>query len=371
MPCPSLAIVTSLDWHKSYSILKVSRMSESPFSIRPPESWHFPSAEESAVALGLNKTLEEEAHELGRVLYRRRHKGDESCGVCFETAKGRSMEVTPCGHFFHTKCLVPWKNVKMRDTCPSCRGDMFPHGRFLYGQVGREWEEEIVAEALAQLSVRFAEPLSLPAPPFSFAEPDESHNYPIIYNIETWNGVNTRLLAALCTWVQVMGVRISQVDEVARNAGTVTMVRRPGGMEILVRSIGRHVNIHAVAVAAPQREAGLWDILCPLYPFVSGVPLAAVDMLDRPESSRDALAAQAACLLLACGPGHEDGLNFGDPAEAVTLFPETVALNSAVTFDTDQFLEALNDTLLSNINIEDETEEDGEDGEDYSGEDSP
>lgn len=43
-----------------------------------------------------------------------------SCAICAETiGPSDELNVTPCGHLFHTKCLNTWLNRS--PTCPQCR----------------------------------------------------------------------------------------------------------------------------------------------------------------------------------------------------------------------------------------------------------
>jgi len=323
-----------------------------PFTVNDPSSWAFPGPGQAAADFGLVKSLDIEANKLGRILLTTHHKGDETCGICFETTRNTSAEVTPCGHFFHAKCLVQWKDTKMRDTCPSCRGEMFPHGRQSYNPVMLEWADIHAANFLVRLGVQPADVrpvLSLPEPPFSFAEAYDFYDYPITYHISPDGGVNLRLLSNICSWVQAMGMRISHVDDVAQNVRLGSSARRPGGMEVLVREDpdhGRYVYVHAAAIAYPARHATGRDLLSTVRPTMEGLPLATVDIT------------------------HDDGMGFGDPAEAAGRFPDTVRQNIAVEFDIDALVQAVNDTVMSNMNLN-RGHESEEEEEEYDGMDSP
>jgi hypothetical protein len=358
-----------------------------PFTVNDPNSWTFPDADQAAADFGLVKSLETEANKLGRILLTTRHKGDETCGICFETTRNTNAEVTPCGHFFHAKCLVQWKDTKMRDTCPSCRGEMFPHGRQPSHPMMLEWADIHAANFLVQLGVQPADVrpvLSLPEPPFSFAEAYDVCDYPITYHISPDGGVNLRLLSSICSWVQAMGMRVSRVDDVAQNVRLGGSARRPGGMEVIVRedpARDRYVHVHALAMAYPARNATGRDLLSTVRPTTEGLPLATVDMYGHDVWSVNALIAQTACFILACESSavmrqftHDDGLGFGDPAEAAGRFPDTVRQNIAVEFDIDALVQAVNDTVMSNMNVnrgyESEEVEEDEYEEEYDGMDS-
>ena len=49
-------------------------------------------------------------------------KGNEEslCSICLEDCP--DVKPTICGHFFHAKCMAPWK--KEHDTCPTCRAPL-------------------------------------------------------------------------------------------------------------------------------------------------------------------------------------------------------------------------------------------------------
>ena len=41
------------------------------------------------------------------------------CSICMDTIKSSDLEITPCKHAFHKKCLIEWK--KRSNSCPLCR----------------------------------------------------------------------------------------------------------------------------------------------------------------------------------------------------------------------------------------------------------
>ena len=49
------------------------------------------------------------------------------CVICMNPVACRDVNermVTPCNHFFHTKCLVRWMDIKQE--CPTCRRHLPP-----------------------------------------------------------------------------------------------------------------------------------------------------------------------------------------------------------------------------------------------------
>jgi len=63
-----------------------------------------------------NQSLEEEAANLGRMLFTRCCVSDKVCEICGKSVKGRKGKVAPCGHYFHAGCLPKQCG---RD-CPTC-----------------------------------------------------------------------------------------------------------------------------------------------------------------------------------------------------------------------------------------------------------
>ena len=58
---------------------------------------------------------------------------EDPCVVCQENiAKGETVLILPCGHFFHPECVTPW--LRKNNTCPNCRFELpanhiTPHDR--------------------------------------------------------------------------------------------------------------------------------------------------------------------------------------------------------------------------------------------------
>ena len=68
-----------------------------------------------------------------------RHIPDE-CSICFENIDKSDNKILPCGHSFHTNCVLKW--FVTSDTCPVCRvtnsGDIFVRFRDMVGDNLRE-----------------------------------------------------------------------------------------------------------------------------------------------------------------------------------------------------------------------------------------
>lgn len=68
-----------------------------------------------------------------------RHSTEE-CPICFEKIDKSDNKILPCGHCFHTNCVLTW--FVTADTCPVCRvknsGDMFVQFRELVATNLRE-----------------------------------------------------------------------------------------------------------------------------------------------------------------------------------------------------------------------------------------
>ena len=97
----------------------------------------------------------EAAGALGRIQCIRRCLYKGGCGICFEETMNTMVKVTPCGHLFHSGCLTPWTDMKQKRTCPSCRGELFPHR-----PPDEEGEDEDPTEPLSPLSWDPASPSS-------------------------------------------------------------------------------------------------------------------------------------------------------------------------------------------------------------------
>lgn len=41
------------------------------------------------------------------------------CSICFVSGKRSEHDILPCGHVFHTDCILPW--FRSNNTCPTCR----------------------------------------------------------------------------------------------------------------------------------------------------------------------------------------------------------------------------------------------------------
>ena len=61
------------------------------------------------------KKLEREKKEL--------EKNSDICVICQEQCLQKSENQTPCGHVFHTGCLLGW--LKENNTCPCCRASLY------------------------------------------------------------------------------------------------------------------------------------------------------------------------------------------------------------------------------------------------------
>jgi hypothetical protein len=50
---------------------------------------------------------------------------DTCCSICLEPMTIHNSYETPCGHTFHTNCLLKWRDQE-KSTCPMCRHQIFP-----------------------------------------------------------------------------------------------------------------------------------------------------------------------------------------------------------------------------------------------------
>ena len=66
------------------------------------------------------------AQELGRILFINRCNAEQACGVCGVSVLGKRVKVTPCGHFFHSRCLTKQTTGERLRACPTCAEDVFP-----------------------------------------------------------------------------------------------------------------------------------------------------------------------------------------------------------------------------------------------------
>ena len=70
----------------------------------------------SRLTMSSSQTLEEEAAELGRMLFSRCCLSDKVCEICGKGVKGKKGKVAPCGHYFHVRCLPK----QYERDCPTC-----------------------------------------------------------------------------------------------------------------------------------------------------------------------------------------------------------------------------------------------------------
>ena len=47
----------------------------------------------------------------------------EECCICMEKMRKTRLYKSKCSHFFHTKCVWKWKEI--RNNCPLCRREDF------------------------------------------------------------------------------------------------------------------------------------------------------------------------------------------------------------------------------------------------------
>ena len=53
--------------------------------------------------------------------------GGTDCAICLgELAEGEWVTQIPCGHGFHSRCILDWFQVSATDSCPKCRKDVGP-----------------------------------------------------------------------------------------------------------------------------------------------------------------------------------------------------------------------------------------------------
>ena len=65
---------------------------------------------------------------------------EEACPICFDPITLNDKKILPCGHTFHTQCLLRW--FVTGDSCPVCRESAS----------GNEWVQfrELVAEEMRE-----------------------------------------------------------------------------------------------------------------------------------------------------------------------------------------------------------------------------
>lgn len=318
----------------------------------------------------------EDAASLGRIIFIRKNKEDKVCSICLESTYGKSVEVTPCKHYFHASCLMKWKDQKRKDTCPTCRGELFPHGRPDFADaMDVDMSENDAVELLLQLGVPemlVATIQPLPPPPFTLP------NSPISFFISRTPGVGIRQLTEVVAWVRTMGVRITNVTTALDRITAGIASRRPGGMEVLVSDDSDQRNmtyIYAVAIARPTDTGGVnSDIISNIYPTDRGQPLAAVDCTGMDRAQRVQALTQAACFVIACEPSvvirgliTGSGLGFGSREEALVNFPQTVFHNDEVRLEIQPLLSDVHDMIAQARDEEERApdEPDSDDDEDY------
>ena len=52
------------------------------------------------------------------------HSPPDECPICYEHMKVCDSYETPCGHRFHTNCILKWKDLG-KTSCPMCREEVF------------------------------------------------------------------------------------------------------------------------------------------------------------------------------------------------------------------------------------------------------
>jgi hypothetical protein len=60
------------------------------------------------------------------------YNGDDTCSVCLNNLhshkakkKRSAIRKLPCGHLFHSKCILQWEDISKEKTCPMCRHNYF------------------------------------------------------------------------------------------------------------------------------------------------------------------------------------------------------------------------------------------------------
>ena len=295
----------------------------------------------------------EEAKELNRIIFVYNHTSEQTCNICLSQIVKKNAEITPCGHVFHAKCLMKWKNRRNKNTCPVCRGQL--------REVSDDDAEEVNIESqLLRLELNDllqAQFLRLPAAPFAIPLTN-AVSVTFCFDIVP-NNCSMEVLTQLAEWIHIMGIRVTSVDQMElaiRTSGSSSMQRRPGGMEILtfeeiqddIDVLGETISISYVGIAAPDRVAHGRDVLSNLSPFQPGIPLATISTTSQNEPVTFNHIAQAGCLLLSCDPElltrhfyTGNGLGFGNPTQSATDFPDTVTANRQVSFQIQQLLTCL------------------------------
>lgn len=74
-----------------------------------------------------------------------------SCSICIEEFEdGDRLKVLPCGHLYHTKCILPWL-TKRKNCCPLCKAPILPKKE---DNAGTEDQEFTVDQLLRRIGNR-------------------------------------------------------------------------------------------------------------------------------------------------------------------------------------------------------------------------
>lgn len=100
---------------EEYSHINALSLSAAP----GPEEYSFPARlnPDQALALLINTV---QAGRVGSL-----PEGSDPCAVCTETFDGGFAFRLHCKHYFHTKCIITW--LQVRNYCPMCRGLAIPY----------------------------------------------------------------------------------------------------------------------------------------------------------------------------------------------------------------------------------------------------
>ena len=335
------------------------------FTVGNPNDISFPSLQplseqidEVDTSQTKNNDPIQEAKELNRILFVYKCEIEATCNICLSEINGKNAEITPCGHIYHAKCLIRWKNIQNKNTCPVCRAQ-------LKKPKNVDLEELSIESQLVRLELNDlirSQFLRLPPAPFAI-QLDTHVSITFCFDINP-NNCSIDILQQIAEWVQVMGVRISSLDFIeealSNRTETPSSFRRPGGMEILTfeeigsntENLGMSVSISYVGITAPDLLAHGRDALSNLSPFQPGIPLATISSNSDGHFVSSSHIAQAGCILMACEPElltrhfyTGNGLGFGNPQECANNFPNTVSSNTGVTFDIQSLLSCMESVI--------------------------
>ena len=300
----------------------------------------------------------EEAKELNRILFVYKCEIEATCNICLSDIDGKNAEITPCGHIYHAKCLMRWKNNQNKNTCPVCR-------RQLRTPKNEYFEEVSIESQLLRLELNDlvrSQFLRLPPAPFAI-QLDPNVSITFCFDINP-NNCSIDILQQIAEWVHVLGVRISSLDFIeealSNRTETPSSFRRPGGMEILTfeeignntENLGMSISISYVGITAPDLLAHGRDALSNLSPFQPGIPLATISSNSDGHFVTSTHIAQAGCILMACEPElltrhfyTGNGLGFGNPQECANNFPNTVSNNTNISFDIQALLMCMEEVV--------------------------